>query len=66
MKCLNCGHKNKDGNKFCSECGAPLSVNNKNSFEEEWDALENEQLAGSSYLSDLEDNFSGGVDDWGE
>lgn len=64
MKCNNCGHKNKDGNKFCSECGAPLNAASKNTFEEEWDALEEEQNASSSYLSDLEDSFSGGVDDW--
>lgn len=63
MKCNNCGHKNKDGNKFCSECGTPLTVNNRNSFEEEWDALEEQENA-SSYLSELEDSFSGGVDDW--
>jgi hypothetical protein len=25
-RCLNCGHKNPDGVKFCQECGTPLGA----------------------------------------
>ncbi len=28
MICLNCGHQNKEGAKFCIKCGEQLSVNN--------------------------------------
>lgn len=66
MKCNNCGNKNKDGNKFCSECGAPLTATPKNSFEAEWDALEDDHAASSNYLNELEDSFSGGMDDWAD
>ena len=26
MRCTACGHENRSGRKFCSECGAPLAV----------------------------------------
>lgn len=26
MQCLNCNHNNKEGNRYCSNCGAELSV----------------------------------------
>ncbi|MCH3962343.1 MAG: zinc-ribbon domain-containing protein [Solobacterium sp.] len=26
MKCIHCGHENKEGSKFCTYCGAPLTV----------------------------------------
>ena len=25
MICSNCGHENREGRKFCEECGAPLT-----------------------------------------
>ena len=26
MKCLGCGHENREGAKFCNECAAPLPM----------------------------------------
>jgi YD repeat-containing protein len=26
MKCIHCGHENKEGSKFCTYCGAPFAV----------------------------------------
>src|SRR6266567_1043058 len=26
MTCSNCGSENPDGNRFCADCGAPLSI----------------------------------------
>lgn len=69
MKCKNCGHKNKDGNKFCSECGSPLIVSAAvDQFAEEWDSMGEPSAKdeGKSYLSELEEGFSNGVDDWDE
>lgn len=33
MFCSHCGRENKQGNKFCAGCGAPLVVENTNVVE---------------------------------
>ena len=68
MKCKKCGHKNIDGNKFCSECGEPLSAGKvKDSFDEQWDALAAEaEIANAkqdAFLSELEDRFTKDFDE---
>ncbi len=64
MKCKNCGYKNPNSNKFCSECGAPLMDVSANSFKEDEELLREDEK--NAYLNELEEGFSGGVDDLGE
>lgn len=65
MKCNKCGHRNIDGNKFCSECGEPLAAE---TFADEWDAFEADAVSAkrAAFASELEDRFTKDMDDLDE